>query len=460
MIKNFQLRYFLWIFCFLLISEAGTAQPRVRPDIDNTLVKKKRVKRKAKSTKEEFGFQSFNSTWDLQTGLDHRDFTLVPNALLKDQNGLVTETLFASAYADLKWKGDYWQFVARPMALVQQQNNRFYQKKDQTKSILKSQGEFKELYAVWIPDGDVSFTFGRQKYEWGPTEFYNVTNPFVTDVSYDAFARSIDLGYVLLRSSYSFARTWNFTALMDFDDTTEVRESTRRTDDQSYVLKIENSSLEGDYLYGLVQGKGNINAPFVGAYGRWSHDSGFSIYFDAKDSQGSPSYYPINRGTNAFPAVELVDRFFNQKERFGVGLLGIRWENEWDLRLEYLKNDSGYDQAQWDLFPYAFAPNNYFYIRNNLQALSQIHMPFFRKNYLYSSGRSPEFGPQKSFQFVYNFVQNLDDRSMLGVFKVEQEVGDSGTLIYLFTNTRGDRDNGEFSSYLNNFISIIFKWII
>lgn len=454
------LRYFFILIYLLGLGEWSWAQSHSKPDLDASIVKKKKVKKKRKSTSEEFGLQSFDTTWDLQTGLDHRDYIKEPNALLKDQYGLNTEVFFASAYGDLKWKGISWQFVARPMMIGQHLNNRFYEKQDKTKSIFKSQAEFKELYAVWIPDGDSSLSFGRQKYEWGPTEFYNVSNPFVTDISYDAYSRSIELGHILLRGSYSFLRTWNFTALLDFDDTTEVREKTRRTDDQAYALKLESAAIEGDYLFGFTYGKGNITAPFVGAYARWSHESGFSVYFDAKHSQGSPAYYPVNRGTTAFPAVELVDRFFNQKEQFDMGILGLRWENEWDLRFEYLKNDSGYDKDQWELFQYTFAPYNLLYLRSNLLAMSQLHMPFLRKNYLYSSGRSPQFGPQNRFQFIYNLVQNIDDRSLLGVLKIEQEVGDSGTLIYSITNTRGDRSKGEFSNYLNNFISVILKWMI
>ncbi len=423
---------------------------------------KRKKKRKTKQSHEESESPvDFSQSLDLQFAMKQRHFVNSPNPLLANNYGLFDQGAFADVNGDFKWKTPNWQLAVRPeiLALTHRLTSNTKPAIYQWKK--KSNSEFREIYVTLTPSGDFSLSFGRQKYEWGPTEFYNVSNPFNSPINFDSYQQQIVLPPTLIKASQSFSDTWNFTAVFNADDTIEdriVSNISTRVLDKAYVLKFENTSLEGDYLYGFTYGSGQITAPFVGAYARWLSNSGFSIYTDMKQSQGSPSYYPVNRGTSAFPLVELQDKYFRStKKTFFMNNIGIRFENNWDIRVEYLTNEAGFSKNEIELFSLAFSPFN-FYSYTNAKKLNQMHLPFMRENYGYLSLRSPEFGPQKRFTLSNQMIQNLDDQSLMNIAKVDCEVGENGTLTLNNTTTKGSKTTGEFSSFIKDYTSLIFKW--
>jgi hypothetical protein len=393
----------------------------------------------------------FDYSVELQAGLEQRSFVPESQSLLKDKYALVTNAGFTSTSFDLKWKADNYRIVARPAFLGLLQVNKFADKQNKTKFEQKSKADFKELFTVWVPSGDSSITLGRQKYEWGPAELYNVSNPFVILNPHESFTHTFTVSPVLVKASQSFHKSWNLSLLADLETKKEIV-------DGAYVAKLENASTEGDFVFGTTYGKGKITPQFIGLYGRWSHSSGFSVYTDSKQTSGSAAYYPVDKGGGGGPLIELQDKYFNSSKKFIMSILGLRWEDKWDLRFEYLYNGAGYNKSEIENLPLAFIPTNP-YVQANVNSLAQLHLPFLQQNYFYFSSRSPQFGFQKKYHLNFNIIQNHDDKSWLATAKLEREVGESGSLIFTATQSNGNSTMGEYSNYLKNYYSCFLKWM-
>lgn len=111
-----------------------------------------------------------------------------------------------------------------------------------------------------------------------------------------------------------------------------------------------------------------------------------------------------------------------------LGVFGIRFESNYDLRLEYIHNGAGWNKndlnssiaASGDIFNPNYAQNLQRFLKPGLEILGQ--------NYLYVSYRINEpfnFKVFKEFNFYSRYIRSLQDESSQFQFEFDKAIYDS-----------------------------------
>jgi len=277
---------------------------------------------------------------------------------------------------------------------------------------------FDDVYAAYTPNGPFSLSAGVQNFQWGPAELLGPSNPlfhFMTDERSALFRQQ---GEVLAKASYFLTANLSLIALVEPLSNGAPSWVAGEPFTPEGLVKLEQRfSNAGDYV-GLTLGRMEEGIPFVGEYGTVYLNDAISVYADARESTGSPAYYPQAQNGGVV---------FTKSETQSASALvtaGIRWEGAIDTRLEYIFNSYGYDPAT-----YVLALAGATLSPQNLAQVLSPGLELYRKHYLYLSLRTDRLGQGDKLRLSARYLLPLEDGSGSVTFPLEWSFTDNLTAI-------------------------------
>lgn len=340
------------------------------------------------------------------------------------------------ASADLKWKSLNSKFTLRPLldAYITQINI-----DGKSTSTQKSDADLLEAFWEWNNSPDSKLTFGLQSYQWGPAELLSPSNGIF---HFGRDSRSLffkEKGKGIFRWNLGMGQFWSLVAMLEAVDNREAQWVYGQSFENKKVIKVEKVSESNplDY-YGLTFGTAEFQKMFFGGYLNYAYTEGNSVYFDLRVTE-DPQIYRPTQNRLGFDTLEI------QKAANPVMLavLGIRFEGDYDTRVEVIHNEGGYSKAELTRALSASQyPNPAFPI--NLVKLSRAGVELLQKQYLYLSHRIPDASGVQGLNLALRSLLAVQSPSGNFQFALDYGINDSLTWLSELTFTQAT-DDSEFS---------------
>lgn len=335
---------------------------------------------------------------------------------------------------ELKWTRNSDLAVVRPRFLTSLKSVDYYpsQNETQTKTKLDLMDAFYEHY--W--NSEFSTTAGLQVYQWGPAEFMNASNPLFHFNPQQKSVINKDKGQALVRFNYSPDK--NNSAVLAIEPVSNNEPEWMAEDRfvMKAVLKFERNWSDSANYLGLVMGSQEKSNFFVGEYGSYSPLDGLSFYADVKHSQNSENFEPVFNGT----AYNLLPVESNSGNWPVLSVLGVRWEDKYDIRFEYIYNSAGFDlQALASAIAAAANPVSPQYLQN-LRRFQRLGLELPGKNYVYLSYRVADPFKFKELNLYARYFRSMQDDSALAQFEFDKSFFDSLLVFSSFSYVSGELD--------------------
>ena len=352
--------------------------------------------------------------------------------LLPEQSGT------ADQRADFKLVINDGKFVFRPRVVSQiQQAKTEYTLKDEIKT--EHHWNITDLFYEQQWTSQFSSTLGLQVYQWGPAEFLNVSNPFFHFNSQQKTLTYKEKGHVLARFNIDVADGHNLVFIAEPVSNNESYWYADEKFQPQAALKYEWQSAAADKYVGLVLGKPDQADFFIGEYGQIQFDSlslsGFSLYADLKHTASQKYYEPVDRIN--FVEMSLGDY---KNKMSSLAVVGLRYEGDFDIRLEYIYNSLGYTLEQQELALVGIAQLSPYQLQNILR-FQKNGLELFSQNYLYASFRKSNPFSWQDFNFYFRSLTSLTDSSGMEQIEMDKNIGDYVGLLGSFSLFRGQRDS-------------------
>lgn len=332
---------------------------------------------------------------------------------------------------DFKIQADNSKFIFRPQWLLGQSFLETQSNKNEFASI--NEVQINDLFLESQLSSQFYSTLGLQVYQWGSGELLNPTNPFFHFNSSQRTLNYKEKGHVLGRLNYTTAKDWSFIFIVEPISNLENHWIAEKKFKEQALIKIEKSGQTGRHFLGLVVGLSDDADYFYGEYGQWEFIEGWTAFFDIKQSVNKFSYRPEKQGV-----------LFNMKDeelpQSVLGLLGLRYEGDFDFRVEYIYNSVGYNAEEFDqaLISAGQVLSPQFLLNVNRFNLSGLELK--TKNYLYLSARKTDFLKIKESQFFLRSLTSLLDNSGVEQFELEKNLNDHWSFLAQFSVFRGAQD--------------------
>lgn len=305
-----------------------------------------------------------------------------------------------------------------------------------------------------LPKGFV-FSVGKQSYQWGPSETQSPSNPlfhFERDAKSFLF-QEVGKGFVKLNGGLSSTST--LTLLGEVFDNREPNWISEQSFSSKFLARYEKQFESSLNYFGLTAGQIEKQRSFVGEYWNWVLSDAISFYGDARQTQGANNYEPV---LNAYGLYDMELAAESKSRYFTLSTLGLRWEGDWDIRLEWLYNEAGYNAEQMKNALSAgstLAPN----LVQNLRRISRSGLELLGKNYGYFSLRQPKFLSISDLTFFLRHFKSLQDGSSATQINLEGPLSDS-TIGYLGSSFAAGQSLQEFT--LADRVQILFgaRWMM
>lgn len=348
--------------------------------------------------------------------------------LLSDQSGTVDQR------ADFKLVANDGKIVFRPRLVSQSvQIKTEYTLKDEIKT--EHRWNITDLFYEQQWSEKVASTVGLQVYQWGPAEFLNVSNPFFHFNSKQKTLTYKEKGQMLARLNLDVASGHNLVFIVEPVSNNEPYWFAEEKFQPQTALKYEWQSTSGDKFLGLVAGKPDQADFFIGEYGQIQLDNGFSFYADLKHAQSQKYYEPVDRIT----FVEMT--LGNYKNKIiSLAVAGVRYEGDFDVRLEYIYNSLGYTQEQQELALVGVAQTSAYQLQN-IRRFQKNGLELLSQNYLYASFRKSNPFSWRDFNFYFRSLTALTDSSGMEQIEMDKNIGDHIAVLGSASLFRGARDS-------------------
>lgn len=351
---------------------------------------------------------------------------------------------------ELKWRSDQQQAIVRPSFAVFQKS---IETNDQAEQESEGQMDLADAFYERYWTSQLATTIGLQVYQWGPAEFMNASNPLYHFSPRQKSVVYKEKGQVLIRANLSTDKENNFVFIFQPVSNNEPEWIAEDTFTPKLLFKYEKSWSQTANYVGLVAGSEEKFNAFVGEYFSYSPVDGLSVYADAKHAQNRINFIPEDNGTffNLIPE----DQLKNQWPTLGV--FGVRWEDNYDVRLEYIYNGMGLTKNDLNSSISAAANVlNPVYLQN-LKRFLKPGLEVLGQNYLYASYRINEPFKFKEFNFYSRYIQSLQDDSSQIQFEFDKALGDSFLIFSNVSSANGALDT-EFR-LVNDWQALIgIKW--
>lgn len=352
--------------------------------------------------------------------------------------------------AELKWRPDDMQLVLRPRFIGYQNNIEF---NNQTEVEAKGQLDFTDAFYEHFWSPTLFTTIGLQVYQWGPAEFINASNPLFHFNPRQKSAVYKEKGQILLRLNFSPSKESNFIFIVQPVSNNEPEWIAEDKFVPKALLKWEKTGKKATDYFGLVAGSEEKSNLFVGEYFSYSIIEGFSLYGDMKHAQNRINFIPEVSSTT----VNLVQESHTADQWPTLAVLGARWEDNYDIRLEYVYSGMGLTSSD---LGYAIASVSNFSNPSYPQNLARFFRPgleLLGQNYLYASYRVNDPFKFKELNLYLRYIRSLQDESSQTQFEFDKELWDSFLLFSNVSYSNGNLDS-EFK-LLNDWQFMIgLKW--
>ncbi|MGZ3689941.1 MAG: hypothetical protein ACXVAX_00470 [Pseudobdellovibrio sp.] len=336
----------------------------------------------------------------------------------------------ADLRADLRWKTDDASLVFRPRYIYEDQRINGDTKTD-------SKGDITDLFYEKNWSQNFASTVGLQVYQWGPAEFFNATNPLY---HFNLSQKNLyykEKGQVLLRGNYSFDRDSNVVAIIEPISNNEPEWIAEDHFTPKAILKYEEIRAGTSNLFGLVAGQEEKNNKFLGEYFNWQMTESTSFYTDIKVAQNQINFSPVKSGT----FTNLVDASSSDRHWLTFGILGLRWEGDFDVRAEFIYNQAGFNKIDLKALNAAISPSlnpNYL---TNLSRFQKIGLELLGQNYAYFSYRVNEPYAIKEFNLYLRYILSGQDNSGQGQIEADKVYFEDYTFFANYSVSSGERDS-------------------
>lgn len=279
-------------------------------------------------------------------------------------------------------------------------------------------------------------TVGLQVYQWGPAELINPSNPFF---HFNNNQRSLvykEKGKVLLRLNWNISEN-NLVFIVEPVSNNEQHWIVDEKFKPQVAAKFEKSWMSTRNFLGVVIGIPDNADFFIGEYFQYEVFDGLTFYVDSKHTMNTFVYTPQEDMT----FLRMLPHQ-NSKEFSTLAVTGARYEDEFDVRLEYIYNSLGYDQDTFDdvlIATSTLSP----YLAENIARFQQTGLELLTQNYLYFSLRKTEPFAIKDLSLYFRSLTSLMDNSGVEQFEFDKSVLDWANVFGQYSVYRGDQ-NSEF----------------
>lgn len=352
---------------------------------------------------------------------------------------------------ELKWRTPDNQAIVRPRLIGFQKT---IEVSAQTQVESKGQIDLTDAFYEHFWTQKTFTTVGLQVYQWGPAEFINASNPLFHFNTRQKSSIYKEKGQVLLRVNVSPKVENNWVFIIQPVSNNEPEWIAQDTFSAKTLLKFEKSWAKTTNYFGLVGGLEEKSNFFIGEYFNYSIFDGFSVYADIKHAQNRVNFIPEVIG----PAVNLIPEASHSENQWPtLGVFGVRWEDDYDVRLEYIYNGMGYTRSDLELAIAAVSNFTNPAYPLNLMRFFRPGLELLGQNYLYASYRVADPFKTKELNIYLRIVRSMQDDSTQYQLEFDKSLGES-FLIFSSVNYAYGQMDSEFR-LINDWQGLIgVKW--
>ena len=373
---------------------------------------------------------------------DQRELVSTPINSGNNAAEVPAETRTLELRPSLKVRDGNLRAVARPRFIVT--DNLVKKSVSPDSSKWQSKLLWTEGFATWDIADFWSISYGLQNFQWGAAEAASPSNQIfhdtilAKDLLYDVRGRH------LVRMNFTPSPNWSEIILFEPSGNGEPELGYANSFTPVGLLKSEISWAGGSDYFGLVMGQRIHSGNWLGEYFNAELLPGLSVYADASQQKGSDAYYPGPDSTGNYTV--LAETRQDDPRIFHYVVSGTRYsfENGSDVRLEWIFQSGGYDEADllsaWnsvvtnDAQQQAYAPGNLIRLRQN-------GMEFLGKNYLFFSVRYPDAFRVRDWTFYLRLLHSLQDQSNAAFFNTDLAASDHANLFASIGGSSGRPQN-------------------
>ncbi|MBY0453131.1 MAG: hypothetical protein K2P92_08855, partial [Bdellovibrionaceae bacterium] len=227
-------------------------------------------------------------------------------------------------------------------------------------------------------------------------------------------------GQVLLRANYLLNTENNLVFIVEPTSNNRAEWLAEDTFVPKLLLKYEKSWNGTADQIGFVVGSAEKRDLYFGEYWNWMFVDGYSFYGDVKQSEKPLNYEPQQNGV----FIDLVPA--ERKTKWdSLAVVGLRYEGDFDVRVEYIYNQAGFSDQQYQValasVKQIVNPN---YVQN-LTRFKNIGLELLLKEYIYFSYRVAEPFNWNQFNFYLRQLSSVRGRSSQTQAEFDKSVGDS-----------------------------------
>lgn len=304
----------------------------------------------------------------------------------------------------------------------------------ETKTLSQGRSDLTDFYFSSDWGAVLTTVVGLQNYQWGPGEFYSPTNPFFHFQPDQKKFFFKEKGKVLARANLSLSDRVGIVLITEFMDNNEAKWMAEENFDSKSVIKLDFQMENPSNSVSLLYGQEDKHILFIGAYGAYSPVEGFSLYMDSKFSQGRKTFLPQKNTFGSYDMAKTDETAF-----YGTTLIGARYEDNFDLRQEFLFHEPGYTDQEWSNAKKSASTLSLNLLRN----ISRFYKPgleFKRKTYSYTSLRVPNLGPKDEGTLYMRWMASLSENSQLAQLAYEHNLTETMVGSLEYSRSFGDED--------------------
>lgn len=343
-------------------------------------------------------------------------------------------SVFLDQRAEFKWLINDAKIILRPRIVSYQQEYQTVSAKTR-ESVSDTHINLTDVFYEQYLTDRVFTTVGLQVYQWGGAEILNPSNPFF---HFSTEQKSIvykEKGKVLLRLNWNAKADNTFVLMAEPVSNNESYWIAEEAFEPQIAGKFETAWTGTRNFLGFVLGIPDNADFFVGEYFQYEFIEGISVYADAKHSMNTFFYEPQVQGN--------FQRML-PSEQNGVtstlAVAGFRYEDVFDIRLEYIYNSSGYDQKKFDNALIASSQISPFLV-DNLKRFQRSGLELISQNYMYLSARKTDFLQIKDLSLYLRSLTSLMDYSGVEQIEFDKSALDWMTFFGQVSVFRGDMDS-------------------
>ena len=348
------------------------------------------------------------------------------------------------------------QFVVRPRVIYRQDFAKVNDKNLPERSQLQSY--LNDAFVQWTISESVSFTYGKQVYQWGAAETFSPSNRIFHDVASNRDIRYEVRGKRIARLNFSSGKDFNAVVMADIEDDKDALVFNADTKwVPSILAKGEYGWNSGADYFGMVVGGQQNGLPWVGEYFNVGVPffEGLSIFGDASHQRGTEAWYPVVNNQNTPLGIQQQITFSHSKQDskhvFTLAVAGLKYDfiNGTILRGEYVYNEAGYTTAQRDLARASLNPrtqNQQPVLAENAKRYFAPGLDILGQRYAYVSVYVPDLFNVNDLLFMARSVVSIVDKSRLSYVSVDYKLGSNGTLSVAIGGGAG-KNNSELKGY-------------